>query len=193
MRRSDRRETQSSVASKQFSSDDPWGRRGLASGWAGDLGQADPAIPLPAKRRRWREGCLRPGALTARTGARCGSAVSVTGKQRPGRQRNIVRPFIPWRRELQSGKYLHEQNKGVTEARGSERTMFVVCGVGSQGEATGAQLASTVSRAGRSCQPRRAARRLLPGLLGDSVTCLWRVAPARALIGSDSSPASGVR
>ena len=35
-----------------------------------------------AERRRWREGCLQTGAMTARTNARCGLAVSVTVRQR---------------------------------------------------------------------------------------------------------------
>jgi hypothetical protein len=43
-----------------------------------------------AERRSWREGCLRTGALTARTSARCGSAVSVTVKQRDSTQCHIV-------------------------------------------------------------------------------------------------------
>ncbi len=51
-----------------------------------------------AKRRCWREGCLQAGALTARTEARCGSAVSVTAPQRRCRQRHIVRSFIPPKR-----------------------------------------------------------------------------------------------
>ena len=57
----------------------------------GGFGVADPAkLQFKAERRRWREGCLRTGALTARTSARCGLAVSVTVKQRDSTQRHIV-------------------------------------------------------------------------------------------------------
>ena len=48
-----------------------------------------------AERRSWREGCLQTGALTARTNARCGIAVSVTVQQRDSTQRHIVRHLLP--------------------------------------------------------------------------------------------------
>ena len=48
-----------------------------------------------AERRRWREGCRQAGALTARTNARCGIAVSVTVQQRDSTQRHIVRHLLP--------------------------------------------------------------------------------------------------
>jgi tetratricopeptide (TPR) repeat protein len=38
----------------------------------------------------WREGCLRTGALTARTSARCGLAVSVTVKQPVTAQDDVI-------------------------------------------------------------------------------------------------------
>ena len=44
----------------------------------------------PAERRSWRAGCLQAGALTARTSARCGFAVSVTAPQRDDAQLHIV-------------------------------------------------------------------------------------------------------
>ena len=39
-------------------------------GWAGDLGKQTRLFAFQAWRRRWREGCLRTGAVTARTSAK---------------------------------------------------------------------------------------------------------------------------
>jgi hypothetical protein len=87
--------------------------RGQASGMGGGFGVAAPAqMPNPAERLRWREGCLRAGAMTAtRRGQERAAvgvfsrrgAVSVTGKQRYDRQWHIVRPFIPRRGGPQAG------------------------------------------------------------------------------------------
>jgi hypothetical protein len=61
----------------------------------GGLGLQTRLITLQVQRRRWREGCLRTGAMTAtrravacRMGIR--EAVSVTEKQRDSTQRHIV-------------------------------------------------------------------------------------------------------
>ena len=61
----------------------------------GGFGVSSPDDHVQAERLGWRERCLQAGALTARTNARCGLAVSVTAPQRQGRQRHIVRSFIP--------------------------------------------------------------------------------------------------
>jgi hypothetical protein len=87
--------------------------RGQASGMGGGFWGSRPGpMTNSAKRLRWREGCLRAGAVTAtRRGQERAAvgmfsrrgAVSVTGKQRYGRQRHIVRPFIPRWRVPQAG------------------------------------------------------------------------------------------
>src|SRR5258706_15306745 len=79
-----------SAASKPIPSADPWGRKGQALGWAGVFrGKQTWLITIQAQRRGWREGWLQAGALTARTSARGGLAVSGTVPPRDCTKRHI--------------------------------------------------------------------------------------------------------
>ena len=126
-----------------------WRYGSWGSGQTGGL-----AGRMPAS---WRADCHAAGS--PRAGWAIRGAVSVTGPQRAGPQRNIVRRFSPWSRGPRSGKSLHEGNKGATEARGSERTMFVVDRRESARPTTQTRSASTsIVVGGRSCVPSRASR-----------------------------------